>query len=124
MLWCIISKDQLLLALSPAHDCRTYRGLYILNWIYRYMTEAGYRQWLGKCAPQDLFKGEQHMALHHSEACSPSLKDRGYSTMSACTVLLLHAVWISGIVQTIIYCDFFYYYIKSWRNNEKLALPA
>eukprot|EP00197_Chlamydomonas_leiostraca_P012206 CAMPEP_0202868522 /NCGR_PEP_ID=MMETSP1391-20130828/10925_1 /ASSEMBLY_ACC=CAM_ASM_000867 /TAXON_ID=1034604 /ORGANISM="Chlamydomonas leiostraca, Strain SAG 11-49" /LENGTH=190 /DNA_ID=CAMNT_0049548703 /DNA_START=148 /DNA_END=720 /DNA_ORIENTATION=- len=57
----------------------TYRGLYILNWIYRYMTEPGYRQWL---------------------------------------------VWISGIVQTIIYCDFFWYYIKSWRNNEKLALPA
>lgn len=28
--------------------CRTYRGLYILNWIYRYMTEAGYRQWLGE----------------------------------------------------------------------------
>lgn len=57
----------------------TYRGLYILNWIYRYMTEPAYKQWL---------------------------------------------VWVSGIVQTIIYCDFFWYYIKSWRNNEKLALPA
>ncbi len=33
------------------------------------------------------------------------------------------AVWTSGIVQTIIYLDFFYYYVKSWRNNEKLALP-
>lgn len=56
-----------------------YRGLYILNWIYRYMTEPGYVQWL---------------------------------------------VWISGIVQTIVYCDFFWYYVRSWRNNEKLALPA
>lgn len=58
----------------------SYRGLYILNWIYRYMTESHYRsQW---------------------------------------------AVWLSGIVQTAIYCDFFYYYIKAWKNNEKLALPA
>lgn len=57
----------------------TYRGLYILNWIYRYMTEPSYRQWL---------------------------------------------VWLSGIVQTIIYMDFFYYYITSWKNNKKLALPA
>lgn len=30
------------------------------------------------------------------------------------------AVWISGIVQTIIYIDFFYYYFRSWKNNEKL----
>lgn len=57
----------------------SYRGLYILNWIYRYFTEKHYRQWL---------------------------------------------VWICGVVQTAIYCDFFYYYILSWRNNEKLALPA
>lgn len=57
----------------------TYRGLYILNWIYRYMTESHYKQWI---------------------------------------------VWISGIVQTILYVDFFYYYLKSWKNNEKLALPA
>ncbi len=34
------------------------------------------------------------------------------------------AVWISGIVQTVVYVDFFYYYLKSWRNNEKLQLPA
>ncbi|CAH9110965.1 unnamed protein product [Cuscuta europaea] len=32
--------------------------------------------------------------------------------------------WISGIVQTALYADFFYYYIKSWKNNEKLKLPA
>ncbi|PNW88939.1 hypothetical protein CHLRE_01g051400v5 [Chlamydomonas reinhardtii] len=57
----------------------SYRALYILNWIYRFMTEPNYRQYL---------------------------------------------VWISGIVQTIVYIDFFYYYIKSWRNNEKLSLPA
>lgn len=33
-------------------------------------------------------------------------------------------VWVSGVIQTIIYLDFFYYYIQSWRNNEKLSLPA
>lgn len=57
----------------------SYRALYILNWIYRFLTEPNYRQYL---------------------------------------------VWASGIVQTVVYIDFFYYYIKSWRNNEKLSLPA
>lgn len=44
----------------------SYRALYLLNWIYRYMTEPGYVQWI---------------------------------------------VWISGLVQTGLYCDFFYYYV-------------
>lgn len=56
-----------------------YRGLYILNWIYRYLTEAHYRKWI---------------------------------------------TWISGLVQTALYADFFYYYLKSWKNNERLHLPA
>ncbi|XP_047319313.1 ER lumen protein-retaining receptor-like [Impatiens glandulifera] len=33
-------------------------------------------------------------------------------------------VWVSGLVQTLIYADFFYYYLKSWRNNSKLELPS
>eukprot|EP00271_Cylindrocystis_brebissonii_P010165 TRINITY_DN26269_c0_g1_i1.p1 TRINITY_DN26269_c0_g1~~TRINITY_DN26269_c0_g1_i1.p1 ORF type:complete len:217 (-),score=50.98 TRINITY_DN26269_c0_g1_i1:665-1315(-) len=33
-------------------------------------------------------------------------------------------VWIAGIVQTALYADFFYYYLKSWKNNERLHLPA
>ncbi|XP_010920052.1 ER lumen protein-retaining receptor-like [Elaeis guineensis] len=32
--------------------------------------------------------------------------------------------WLSGLLQTAIYADFFYYYIKSWKNREKLKLPA
>ncbi|TXG72594.1 hypothetical protein EZV62_001173 [Acer yangbiense] len=32
--------------------------------------------------------------------------------------------WISGLVQTLLYADFFYYYFQSWKNNEKLHLPA
>jgi len=56
-----------------------YRGLYILNWIYRYFTEAYYRQWL---------------------------------------------VWTSGVIQTALYADFFYYYIQCWKSNKRLQLPA
>jgi len=56
-----------------------YRGFYLINWIYRFLTENHYRQWI---------------------------------------------TWIAGIVQTALYADFFYYYFKSWKNNEKLKLPA
>ncbi|KAK4769978.1 hypothetical protein SAY87_030510 [Trapa incisa] len=31
---------------------------------------------------------------------------------------------ISGLVQTALYADFFYYYFISWKNNVKLQLPA
>ncbi|XP_030972072.1 ER lumen protein-retaining receptor A [Quercus robur] len=56
-----------------------YRGLYILNWIYRYFTEPHFSRWI---------------------AC------------------------VSGLVQTALYADFFYYYFLSWKNNAKLKLPA
>jgi len=56
-----------------------YRGLYLLNWIYRFLTESHYRRWI---------------------------------------------TWTAGIVQTALYADFFYYYLKSWKNNERLQLPA
>ncbi|XWS65088.1 hypothetical protein CRYUN_Cryun05aG0060800 [Craigia yunnanensis] len=32
--------------------------------------------------------------------------------------------WLSVLVQTALYANFFYYYIKSWKNHEKLKLPA
>ncbi|XP_027105598.2 ER lumen protein-retaining receptor A-like [Coffea eugenioides] len=56
-----------------------YRGFYILNWIYRYFTEAHFGRWIAS---------------------------------------------ISGLVQTALYADFFYYYFLSWKNNAKLKLPA
>ncbi|XP_051128825.1 ER lumen protein-retaining receptor A isoform X4 [Andrographis paniculata] len=31
---------------------------------------------------------------------------------------------VSGLVQTALYADFFYYYFISWKNNAKLKLPA
>eukprot|EP01103_Thecamoeba_quadrilineata_P006471 TRINITY_DN16197_c0_g1_i1.p1 TRINITY_DN16197_c0_g1~~TRINITY_DN16197_c0_g1_i1.p1 ORF type:complete len:225 (+),score=12.52 TRINITY_DN16197_c0_g1_i1:32-676(+) len=33
-------------------------------------------------------------------------------------------VWISGVVQTLLYADFFYYYLKSKINKTKLVLPS
>jgi ER lumen protein retaining receptor len=33
-------------------------------------------------------------------------------------------VWLSGVLQTLLYLDFFYYYIRAWRNNQKLSLPS
>ncbi len=35
-----------------------------------------------------------------------------------------YTVWLAGTVQTALYGDFFYYYFKSWKNNERLKLPA
>lgn len=31
--------------------------------------------------------------------------------------------WVSGVIQTIIYCDFFYYYIKARTTGAKMTLP-
>jgi len=56
----------------------SYRALYILNWIYRYVAESHY----------DL------IAI------------------------------IAGIIQTILYCDFFYLYITKVLKGKKLQLPA
>jgi len=58
-----------------------YRGLYLLNWIYRYRTEADYMQ---------------------------------------------RIVWFAGIVQTGLYCDFFYHYYQSKRGglSKPVRLPV
>lgn len=56
----------------------SYRALYILNWIYRYITEEHY----------DL------IAI------------------------------VAGLVQTVLYCDFFYLYVTKVLRGKRLALPA
>lgn len=56
----------------------SYRGLYLLNWIYRYYAEDHYE---------------------------------------------LIAI-VSGVVQTVLYCDFFYLYITKVLKGKKLQLPA
>jgi len=55
-----------------------YRAFYLLNWVWRYMTQEGYSDWI---------------------------------------------VWVAGIVQTILYLDFFYYYIKCKLDGKNVALP-
>jgi len=56
-----------------------YRAMYLLNWLYRFLTEDNYRAWI---------------------------------------------VWIAGVVQTAIYCDFFYYYIVAFLQGKKnVILP-
>lgn len=56
----------------------SYRGLYVLNWVYRYYSENHY----------DL------IAI------------------------------VAGLVQTVLYCDFFYLYITKVLRGNKLQLPA
>jgi len=56
----------------------SYRGLYILNWIYRYYYESFY------------------------------------------DVIAI----VAGIVQTILYCDFFYLYVTKVMAGKKIVLPA
>jgi hypothetical protein len=56
-----------------------YRGLYLVNWIYRYFTEPHYWQPL---------------------------------------------VWVAGVVQTLLYADFFYYYIIAVKEGSKFQLPG
>lgn len=56
----------------------SYRGLYLLNWVYRYYVED---------------------------------------------YLELIAI-IAGLVQTVLYCDFFYLYITKVLKGKKLQLPA
>lgn len=57
-----------------------YRGLYILNWVYRSYFEIHYR--------------------HH------------------------FVVYFCGVVQTLLYADFFYYYINAKAKGSKLSLPT
>lgn len=57
-----------------------YRGLYILNWIYRAYHEPFYQ--------------------HH------------------------FVVYFCGVLQTVLYADFFYYYVKSKAKGGKFTLPT
>ncbi|KAA3485669.1 ER lumen protein-retaining receptor isoform X1 [Gossypium australe] len=74
-----------------------YRALYIVNWIYRYFTEDHFVHWISMYSSVSL-----HLLLQVGS----------------------HGSWICGLVQTLLYADFFYYYFQSWKNNMKLQLPA
>lgn len=55
-----------------------YRAFYLLNWVYRWLTEEHYRNWVS---------------------------------------------WTAGLIQTAIYCDFFYYYAIAKFTGQKMSLP-
>ncbi|OXB50934.1 UNVERIFIED_CONTAM: hypothetical protein H355_010219 [Colinus virginianus] len=57
-----------------------YRLLYILNWVFRYLTEI-----------------PPHVNI---------------------------VSWVGGVVQTLLYADFFYYYVHSKLYNHELVLPV
>jgi len=78
-----------------------YRALYMINWIYRYATEDNYVQVKKTCWMLFSFFGHDHHTCF----------------------FLQWIVWISGLVQTIIYCDFFYYYVIAMRSGKKMSLP-
>lgn len=61
----------------------SYRALYMVNWLYRYLTEDGYYYLPGNWV-----------------------------------------VWLSGLVQTALYADFFYYYFRSKYYGQKFTLPG
>lgn len=45
--WMTFPARQCLTCVWCSSPGRSYRALYILNWIYRFATEPNYRQWLG-----------------------------------------------------------------------------
>ncbi|KAH7517553.1 hypothetical protein FEM48_Zijuj09G0077200 [Ziziphus jujuba var. spinosa] len=79
-----------------------YRALYIINWIYRYFTEPHFVHWINGLLLSCI---KSYIDVVHFLA-------------------LAAAAWISGLVQTLLYGDFFYYYFLSWKNNKKLQLPG
>ncbi|XP_031286058.1 uncharacterized protein LOC116144765 [Pistacia vera] len=79
-----------------------YRALHILNWVYRFFTENKIR-WI--------FKFSLCFRLWRSLLTSTSVK-------------MLKTAWVSGLIQTALYADFFYYYFRSWENRKKLKQPA
>jgi len=58
-----------------------YRVLYLMNWVWRYFTEYGYKHVI---------------------------------------------VWVAGVVQTLFYVDFFYYYLKAYvtSGDGRMVLPV
>ncbi|KAK7839839.1 er lumen protein-retaining receptor a [Quercus suber] len=130
-----------------------YRGLYILNWIYRYFTEAHFSRWIGNLCLESLRTIILWAFSIYLEAVAilPQLvllqRSGNVDNLTGQYVFFLGAYrglyilnwiyryfteahfsrWIacvSGLVQTALYADFFYYYFLSWKNNAKLKLPA
>lgn len=108
-------------------SCSGYRALYILNWIYRYFTQPHFVHWI--CIPS---LSVSVCVCVSVRACayvcfwliclvwmmSPvKLRNSSYSVNWKCWFSKLctyscRAAWVSGLVQTLLYADFFYYYFQ------------
>eukprot|EP01052_Picozoa_sp_SAG31_P036678 SAG31_NODE_4615_length_3094_cov_1.935559_2_plen_145_part_00 len=82
-----------------------YRAFYLLNWVWRYMTQVPCKNQRSCRIPIDMVQ------INHCEIRMCCFQE-GYSDW---------IVWVSGIVQTVLYLDFFYYYIK-WYARAALTL--
>ncbi len=88
--------------------------------------EGGSAGWSGGTSPPLLGRGSlsggaaRSITWQRPSSLLPPLRPAKNPPPTPCCVV----VWVSGIVQTILYLDFFYYYIRSWKENKKLALPA
>lgn len=70
-------------------------------------------------------RGLSLSALKLMHPCLDWCRVQGEVAMFRCSPTRVRgAVWLSGLVQTGLYADFFYYYFLSWKNNEKLQLPS
>lgn len=76
-----------------------YRALYILNWVYRFFTENKIR-WIRKF----------FSAVYLINLCFCL----GRSLLTSMFVKMLKIAWVSGLIQTALYADFFYYYFKRY----------
>lgn len=83
---------------------RAYRAFYILNWIYRYITEARFSRWIGK----------PYHELKRTDSCMTS--DCMYICSDFQFAIADFSACVSGIVQTALYADFFYYYFIRYGN--------
>ncbi|KAJ0013646.1 hypothetical protein Pint_21669 [Pistacia integerrima] len=46
------------------------------------------------------------------------------SLLTSAFVKMPKTAWVSGLIQTALYADFFYYHFKSWKNRKQLKQPA
>ena len=71
-----------------------YRGLYLFNWIYRYLLEGHVTDTI-----------VWYVLVVHEQL----------------TIIIIHRV--CGSIQTLLYIDFFYYYVQAKRKGQSLVLP-
>ena len=85
---------------------RAYRALYILNWAYRFLVEDNHHyHWIRKF----------WVLLHIDSSYSQFLNFIScMKTSLTCYYQMPNTAWISGLVQTALYADFFYYYFKRY----------